>query len=187
MLAGSIKKAIKAFRQDNPNTKRIIIHFYKKMSYKELKPIQEILHALGLDIPVIIVSINKTESKDYVVFDLACPQLIPNSGSVVHIGYMQYLLCNNTRYGDRMPNGIEGYPLPVKITVRSTDDKVFKEEKTMQDVVDQVYQFSRLYWKSVSQQNLPVTIKYPEMLAEIFPHFNSRVIPQFGRKNLWFL
>nr|WP_320117681.1 Piwi domain-containing protein [uncultured Marinifilum sp.] len=187
MLAGSIKKAIKAFREDNPDTKRIIIHFYKKMSYKELKPIQNTLDDLGLNIPVIIVSINKTESKDYVVFDLDCPELIPNSGSVVHIGYMQYLLCNNTRYDNRMPNGIEGYPLPVKLTIRSTDDKVFEEKGTMKDIVDQVYQFSRLYWKSVSQQNLPVTIKYPEMLAEIFPHFDSRVIPQFGRKNLWFL
>jgi hypothetical protein len=187
MLAGTIKKAIKGFRENNPNTKRIIIHFYKKMSYKELKPIQDTLQVLGLDIPVIIVSINKTESKDYVVFDLDCPELIPNSGTVIHIGYKQYLLCNNTRYDDRMPNGIEGYPLPVKLTVQSTDDNVFKEDKTMTDIVDQVYQFSRLYWKSVSQQNLPVTIKYPEMLAEIFPHFDSRVIPQFGRKNLWFL
>jgi hypothetical protein len=187
MLAGSVKKAIEKFRENNPETKRVIIHFYKRMSHKELKPIQDTLNDLRLGIPVIIVSINKTESKDYVVFDLDCPQLIPNSGTVIHIGRKQYLLCNNTRYDDRMPNGIEGYPLPVKLTVRSTDDSVFQEIGTMKDIVDQVYQFSRLYWKSVSQQNLPVTIKYPEMLAEIFPHFDSQVIPTFGRTNLWFL
>jgi hypothetical protein len=34
-----------------------------------------------------------------------------------------------------------------------------------------VYQFSRLYWKSVRQQNLPVTIKYPEMVAQFYPYF----------------
>ncbi len=54
-------------------------------------------------------------------------------------------------------------------------------------LIDQVYQFSRMYWKSVSQQNLPVTSKYPEMVAEIFPHFKGGEIPEFGKNNLWFL
>jgi hypothetical protein len=44
-----------------------------------------------------------------------------------------------------------------------------------------------MYWKPVRQQNLPVTIKYPEMVAEIFPHFQGNNIPDFGKNNLWFL
>ena len=28
-------------------------------------------------------------------------------------------------------------------------------------------------WKSLRQQNLPVTIKYPEMVAQIAPHFEG--------------
>jgi hypothetical protein len=43
----------------------------------------------------------------------------------------------------------------------------------VKELIDQVYQFSRIYWKSVKQQGLPVTIKYPEMIAEIIPHFND--------------
>lgn len=43
------------------------------------------------------------------------------------------------------------------------------------------------YWKSVRQQNLPVTIKYPEMVAQIAPHFDGDDIPQYGKNNLWFL
>jgi hypothetical protein len=50
-----------------------------------------------------------------------------------------------------------------------------------------VYQFSGIYWKSVKQQNLPVTVKYPEMVAKIFPHFDGNEIPDFGKDNLWFL
>ena len=50
-------------------------------------------------------------------------------------------------------------------------------------LIDQTYQFSRMYWKSV-QQNLPVTIKYPEMFAVIFSHFASHEIPDFGKDNL---
>jgi hypothetical protein len=44
-----------------------------------------------------------------------------------------------------------------------------------------------MYWKSVRQQNLPVTIKYPEMIAKIAPQFDSDDIPEFGKDNLWFL
>ena len=29
--------------------------------------------------------------------------------------------------------------------------------------------------------------KYPEMIAEMFPHFESNVIPDFGKDKLWFL
>ena len=40
----------------------------------------------------------------------------------------------------------------------------------------------------VKQQNLPVTIKYPEMVAQIAPHFNGGDIPSnIGNDNLWFL
>jgi hypothetical protein len=44
-----------------------------------------------------------------------------------------------------------------------------------------------MYWKSISQQNLPVTTKYPEMVAEIYPHFQEDNLPDFGKSNLWFL
>jgi len=50
-----------------------------------------------------------------------------------------------------------------------------------------IYQIVRMYWKSVRQQNLPVTIKYPEMVAEIFSNFEGNEIPTFGKDNLWFL
>ena len=51
----------------------------------------------------------------------------------------------------------------------------------------QVYQFNRIYWKSVRKQNLPVTIKYPEMVTEVFPFFKSDKVPEFGENKLWFL
>ncbi len=40
---------------------------------------------------------------------------------------------------------------------------------------------------SVRQQNLPVTIKYPEMVAQIAPYFEGDDIPDYGKNNLWFL
>ena len=42
------------------------------------------------------------------------------------------------------------------------------------------------FQKSVSYLNLPVTIKYPEMVAKIAPHFDGDGIPMYGKDNLWF-
>jgi hypothetical protein len=65
--------------------------------------------------------------------------------------------------------------------------KILEDEQLINDLIDQVYQFSRMYWKSVTQQNLPVTVKYPEMVAEKYPNFEKTSLPPFGNKNLCFL
>lgn len=62
-----------------------------------------------------------------------------------------------------------------------------KNAMLISQLMDQVYQFSRMYWKSVSRQNLPVTIKYPEMAAQIAHHFDGDEIAQYGKDNLKFL
>ncbi len=187
MLAGSISKAVRKYRSENTEVKRLVIHFYKTMSRRELEPIEKQLKDLGLDIPVIIITVNKTESKDLVIFDSNHKELIPISGTFISIGRNDFLLCNNTRYGVKADEKIEGYPFPIRIKIASKDTTLLDNSKEITDLIDQVYQFSRMYWKSVKQQNLPVTIKYPEMVAEIFPYFDNKSIPSFGRDNLWFL
>ena len=82
--------------------------------------------------------------------------------------------------------GIE-YPFPTKISINSTNQELINDDKAINEIIDQVYQFSRMYWKSISQQNLPGTIKYPAMVAEIFTHFENDFIPSFEQNNLWFL
>ncbi len=189
MLAGSIREAVENFVEKNNKVERLVIHFYKRMSREDLKPITEVLRSLNLNIPVIVININKTESRDLVVFDTQCPSnaMIPISGTFISIGRNQFLLCNNTRYNDIIPRSREGFPFPVKLSIQSTDDKLLENEKLIRNLIDQVYQFSRMYWTSVTQQNLPVTVKYPEMVAEKYPHFESTNLPDFGKENLWFL
>ncbi|MCC5929908.1 MAG: hypothetical protein JJU28_11730 [Cyclobacteriaceae bacterium] len=80
------------------------------MSRKELEPIEEGLRKLDLDIPVFIVSINKTESQDIVAFDESWDELMPTSGTFINIGWNKYLLFNNTRYKGGKFNGSDGYP-----------------------------------------------------------------------------
>ena len=65
----------------------------------------------------------------------------------------------------------DGYCPIRKDDLNGATECLVEKEKTalINQFIDQVYQFSRMYWKSTNQQSLPVTIKYPEMVAEIFP------------------
>ncbi|HBC31210.1 MAG TPA: hypothetical protein DC024_08215 [Clostridiales bacterium] len=189
VLAGSIENAIINFTKVNNKPSRLIIHFYKEMSEQEIEPIENILHRLNLDIPFFVVTINKTESEDFVLFDGKNVDLLPYSGRYINLGNQTFLLCNNTRYEDSIFSAIDGFPFPVKLKIHCPNDEALQTDRNIiEGLIDQVYQFSRIYWKSVKQQNLPVTIKYPGMVAQIAPHFSSGDIPSnIGKDNLWFL
>ncbi len=187
MLAGKISKSVREYATINNQPERLIIHFYKSMSEVELQHIEKALNEMDLPIPVFILSINKTESEDIVAFDRSWKDLMPISGTYINIGNSKYLLFNNTRYPDGSFSKTDGFPFPIKLNIDCTDKEQLKDVKVIRELIDQVYQFSRMYWKSVRQQNLPVTIKYPEMVAQIAPHFDGDDIPDFGKDNLWFL
>lgn len=186
LIAGAIGKKILNFVVDNGyDVERLIIHYYKPMGKEEIDPIQKVLKTLNLNIPVIIITINKTEANDYVAFDTDSQELMPLSGTIIEIAKLKYLLFNNAKYS--ASGTTKDYPFPVKLTLSCTDQEYLKDIPTVKELIDQVYQFSRMYWKSIKQQNLPVTIKYPEMVAQIFPHFEGDKLPDFGKNNLWFL
>ena len=189
-LAGSIENAIINFSKINNKPERLIIHYYKEMSLvNEYPHIENALNNLGLDdIPVYIVTINKTESEDFVLFDGKNNDLLPYSGRYINLGNKTYLLCNNTRYENAEFSRLDGFPFPVKIKIECpTNGSQQIDTQIISDLIDQVYQFSRIYWKSVKQQNLPVTIKYPEMIAQILPYFSNTDPDNIDTKHLWFL
>ena len=186
MLAGSIREAVQHYKHHHKHAKRLIIHFYKTMSYRERKPILEALDELNLDIPVVVVTINKTQSRELVVFDRFHDTMLPISGTYIHAGGGSWFLCNNTRYSGSSDK-LRSFPFPVKIKLWASDESITGNKEEVRKLIEQIYQFSRLYWKSVSQQSLPVTIKYPEMIARLFPHFEGNTLPKTGQKTLWFL
>jgi hypothetical protein len=189
ILAGCIAAKVKEYATVNSSPDRLIIHFFKKLSRAELAPIEKALKELELPkpIPIYIITINKTEADDTVAFDFAYQELMAESGTYINIGENKYLLYNNTRYDGTIVSSADGFPFPVKLAIDCTDKTKLKDLNIINELIDQVYQFSRMYWKSVRQQNLPVTIKYPEMVAQIAPYFEDNDIPQYGKNNLWFL
>ena len=193
-IVAGIRKAIGHFVVDSEtNPQRLIIHYYKTMSKREARPITQMLNTLGLNIPVLIVTINNTETSDIVMFDEKQQGYMPLSGTVLKIRNDDFLLCNNSRYKE---NEKCDMLFPVRIRLSKINNQTGSDIPMSDafELLNQVYQFSRMYWKSVKiywksvkQQNLPITIKYPEMVAEIVPHFSDAELPQFGKNNLWFL
>lgn len=190
-LAGSIKNAIINYSSANGKPNRLIIHYYKEMSLvKEYPYIDEALQDLDCgDIPIYIVTINKTESENIVLFDGKNSDLMPYSGRFINLGNKTYLLCNNTRYENCYFNSKkESFPFPVKLKIECPRAKEQDlDTSIIRELIEQVYQFSRIYWKSIKQQNLPVTIKYPSMIAQMMPHFQNTSIDHIDTKKLWFL
>lgn len=186
ILAGAIQHKIEDFTKIDESPRRLIIHYYKQMNKNEERVIDEVLDELNLDIPVYVLTINETESESVFVFDTASSDLMPISGRYVALGNDNYLLCNNIRYENfRYP--VKDFAFPIKIHLHCKTVNALTQPIKL-ELLQQVYQFSRIYWKSVSQQNMPVTIMYPKMLAEIMPHFQQKGVTEHIPNNrLWFL
>ena len=191
-LAGSIALVAKEFCSRNAQLEKLVIHFYKRLSKKELQPVMDALASLNLKFPVVVLSMNKSYSDDIVGFDLSKEHYMPLSGSYIQIGKESYLLFNNQlQTGHETLNSREGYPFPLKINIQQflPDDSnsIHTPIEEVETLLEQVCQFSQLYWKSVSRQWMPVTLLYPELLAKITPHFKYKDSIDKGRETLWFL
>jgi hypothetical protein len=190
-LAGMIAAKVKEFKNNFGNPERLVIHFYKKISDEEIKPIEKKLLDLKFPnpIPIFIVTINKTYAEDIVAFDRSPDNnlLMPYSGTYISIGNKKYLLFTSTRYPGATFLPKEGVPFPIKLAIDCTEPTQLEKAETIKELIDEVYQFSRMYWKSLTQQGLPVTVSYPAMVAEVAPYFEGGAIPEEGKDNLWFL
>ncbi|MCX7549925.1 Piwi domain-containing protein [Xanthomarina sp. F2636L] len=191
-LGNALSDAIYQYVPTNKTPEKIVIHFYKDMKDEEIQPVLEMMDKLKLPCPLFVLNINKTKSEDIIAFDQNWNgELIPISGTYINIGPKdehKYLLFNNLRYKKTVQYpSYSSYAFPIKLKISSPTPEALNDSKMIRKLIEQVYQFSRLYWKSLRQQNVPITIKYPEMVAEIAPRFESKEIPPFGQETLWFL
>ena len=186
----TLRDAILNFiQQMSQRPERLVIHYFKIPGNKEKDAVYDALKGMGLDIPFVIVTIHDTKAKDYIAFDESFGFGMPMSGTSWRINKQEYILFNNTRYEERPRSGKppkQEYPIKLNLWFsnkqHSTDDQVKR-------IIGQVFEFSRIYWKSVQQQSKPVTAVYPEMIAEFGSHFNDGLIPQnkITQNTPWFI
>lgn len=183
-LAAQAEKALRAYSKGHTEVKRMVIHFYKSMSRKELKPIEQMLARLKFDIPIIVIGINKYPSRSCFAFNMTGDAL-PQNGRYVKAGYDKYLLYMNTKQNEHQVNAA---PLPLNLRIKSNDlPELYKDEKLIQRLMQQLYDFSHMHWRSVKQKPLPVTVFYAELLASHFAHFESEVLEGTAKSGLWML
>ena len=186
-LASAIKQTIEEYIKEFKEFDRLVIHYYKKMNEAEEEPIKQVLNHLNLSLPYLIVTVNDTESKDYVLFDTSFDGKMPKSGTYIKTKWNEFILCNNTRYSGGTGTKLEGFPFPVKIKIKSSNYEKINDIIVVREIIDQIYQFSRIYWKSVRQRNMPVTIEYSELVAKMLSHFSNKKLGKYARNSLWFL
>lgn len=172
------------FTEKNEHPKRIIIHYYKPQSNQEQKELEDLLHnELNLEIPYAIVEVNDSKTQTEVCFDKNLDFGMPESGISIRISRNEYLLFNNLRY-EKNPLRAVKEEYPIKVKIHYADQREF----THNELISQIYEFSRLYWKSIKQQSQPVTTEYAKLVAEFSAHFNGDIPNNtISTKTPWFI
>ncbi len=175
--------------QGELNISKLVIHYYKTLNDDEAEEIENVLRFFNLEIPYVVLTINDSKSRDYVFFDAMYDKKMPVSGTIIELRYRsEYLLSNNMRHDETQSYGIRQYPFPLKIKINKSENVLHDVFDTKQ-LLDQVYSFSRIYWKSIGQASLPVTISYSKIVADLASHFPNSRLPEdpVAHSNLWFL
>jgi len=187
-MAGYISIMVSQYTTTYGIPDRLVIHFYKKLKKDDIIIIEKQLQSLELSkpIPIYIVSINKTEETDFVAFDMSKPKLLmPETGTYVELFNNQYLLYNNARVGD-VHNASDHYHFPIKLHIQGNKQAELDLDTT-KELIEQVFQYSKLNYRTLAQQNLPVTLLAVELLADYVPYFNHKRIPDAVKHLPWFL
>lgn len=177
--------AINEFKNSLEETnKKIVIHFYKSISNKEAFSIEnEIKNRLGHDASFAVVEINDTKTSTDLCFDLEYTSLMPQSGTYVNLKHNEYLLFNNLRYWEKPINPINQEELPIKLRIFDPYNNFDHNE-----LISQVYEFSRMYWKSLKQKAQPVTTIYSKLIAEYTYKFGGNIPDnEVAKKRVWFI
>lgn len=184
-LISNLKSAIEQYiiQKESP-PERLVIHYYKPQSGREQKSIEDLIQKeLRLNIPFAIVEINDSKSQMDICFDKDFTMGMPESGTYVRVSKTEYLLFNNTRY-QKNPLRSVAEELPIKVAIHFADTGGFSHK----DLISQVYEFSRLYWKGLKQRSQPATTIYSKLIAEFTANYNG-VLPNNETVNNtpWFL
>jgi hypothetical protein len=180
-IAALLEKALEKYLKENTLASRLVIHYYKDISSSELKPIEDKLQQFRANIPVVVIRINKTDSNTFLVKDPSSPHSVLQSGSYINIFQNEYLLYVNDRLSE---NAVcKSSPMPIRLGIRCTQPEMLKDERMISDLMQQLYDFCFLHWRSLTQHKNPVTTSYPRMLAEQASWFDDEILsPEIRRK-----
>jgi len=182
-ICQTLSNSINDYLNKNSEIDKMVIHYYKPLSSKEKDAINELLKRININIPYAFVEINDTKVTTDICFDLSYELYMPRSGTYIYLKPNEYLLFNNLRYWEIPTNPIYQEEYPIKLRICDPTSSFLHHE-----LISQVYEFSRLYWKSLKQQARPVTTIYSKLIAEYVANF-QKGLPntEIAHKKVWFI
>lgn len=186
----ALRNSIQEYLQENSNTppERLVIHYYKPPRREDMARIDDLIREeFRFNLPFALVEINDTKVNTDMCFDVEFNYGMPTSGSFVRLrkGGNEYLLFNNQRYWKNPLKTINAEEYAIKIKLYNTETGGFNHK----ELLSQVYEFSRLYWKGLKQRSQPVTTQYAKMIAGFAAHFENGAIPsnEISQHTAWFI
>ena len=74
--------------------------------------------------------------------------------------------------------------LPIKVKIHFADANGFSHN----ELIGQIYEFSRLIWKGLKQRSQPATTIYAKLIAEFSSHFAGNIPNNYIVNNTpWFI
>lgn len=170
-LIYQLEQSVNSYIQENQEIRRLVIHYHKSLSNKEKRGISSVLRKhFKVDIPYAVVEVNDTKSQLEIAFDPNNQFGMPVSGRYVRLSKKEYLLFNNNRFKQVAPIGVKD-ELPLKLRIHFADESGFSHS----ELIDQVYEFSRLIWKGLKQRSQPATSFYAKEISEFRAHLNNGI------------
>jgi len=184
-ICSSLKQSIDKYKKDNKEIlNKVVIHFHKNLSNKEISKIEEIIKDnLSKDSVFAIIEINDIKATAEIGFDLSYGSYIPQSGTYIKLKSNEYLLFNNLRYWEKPINPVNQGELPIKLRIYDPFNSFDHHE-----LISQVYEFCRLYWGDLKQKSRPITITYSKLITEFMCGFGGELPnSEVAKKRLWFI
>lgn len=175
-LEGKIKQSIEDYTQiERVEPKRLIIHLYKPPGKRtEARAIEDALSDLDLGIEYAIVHID--HNTDFRALDTEDGGLKPEGRLVVYVDDYQRLVVLSGREVDWIP--------PRMARLRLAPQSTYRD---LNSLTQQVYDFTNVNWAGFQPNNVPVTIKYPALLAQKYASLEQLGEDWFGRITETFL
>lgn len=189
-LVVALKNSIQEYLLANENSppERLVIHYYKPPRRRDMAKIEDLIREeFRFNLPFALVEVNDTKVNTDICFDVEYNYGMPTSGTFVRLrkNSNEYLLFNNQRYWKNPLKSINAEEYPIKVKLYNTETGGFNHK----ELLSQVYEFSRLYWKGLKQKSQPVTTQYAKMIAQFAAHFDNGEIPNnnISQKTAWFI
>lgn len=181
-VAAKLSEALRRYHDRHGRPERMVVHYHKQMSDREFAPILKIIQDFDSKVELYVLKINVSGTDDYAVRDHANIYGYPKDGSVFRLNPGDYLLYRNGYDGTGSP---KLQPMPLRIYIHKSSRPL--SEADAMALLEEVYLFTRLNWRSVGDTSLPVTVSFPKLYASQRAWFEGESLPQGVRERPWFL